>query len=270
MKRTITVFTLIALTITALFPGSQVLPAKSSTTAGDTILTAGQFYESGQYKLAAQSYQQLVDQGYADSNLYFNLGNAYFKQGDFGRAILYYRQAQQLAPRDTDIKINLNLARAQVVDQLEDSQAVGSSGYITRLDKTTQQWFTTNQLAIFALGAWILFALLVIAFTSSRKGSRLREGLQYALIGTLLALAVGIVGLGSRLYTDKAHPKAVIVAHEVAVTSGPGAQYVTEFALHNGAEVDVLETRENWVRLSLPGSQMQGWVPTGTVEAVGG
>ena len=52
------------------------------------------------------------------------------------------------------------------------------------------------------------------------------------------------------------------------VTSGPGEQYVTEFTLHSGAEVRLIERRDYWVRLALPGGQLQGWVPAEAVEAV--
>ena len=61
-----------------------------------------------------------------------------------------------------------------------------------------------------------------------------------------------------------------MVVDELNVTSGPGTQYVTEFVLHDGAEVSMLEKRGNWVRLTLPGGETQGWVPANTVEAVGG
>ena len=169
MKRIITLFGLISVLITAIFLTNQwLLLAKSSSTASDTMLTANQLYETGQFDLAAQAYQQLVDQGYTDSALYYNLGNAYFKQGEYGRSILNYRRAEQLAPRDTDIDLNLSLARAQVVDQL--AEAGDSPGPIGTLAAASQSLFTLNELAVIALIIWILFVFLAIAFSSSRKG----------------------------------------------------------------------------------------------------
>jgi uncharacterized protein YgiM (DUF1202 family) len=56
----------------------------------------------------------------------------------------------------------------------------------------------------------------------------------------------------------------------VGVTSGPGAQYTAEFTLHGGTEVDLIEMRGSWVRLALPSSEMEGWVPASAVEAVNG
>ena len=161
----------------------------------------------------------------------------------------------------------LHLARILTVDQIdEDSNQV----FLGRLAQFTQAWLTTDELALVALGLWFLFALLFIAFTNSRGGSHLREGIQYALIVASILLAVGVLSLADRLYVDDARSEGVIVASEVDVTSGPSSQHVTEFTLHGGTEVSLIETRGNWIRLTLPGGRFQGWVPASAVEAVTG
>lgn len=267
MKRIITTFAFVSLTIAVLFLGNQALLfAKPSVTATETMWTANQLYETGQYEQAAYAYQQLVDQGYADSALLYNLGNAYFKQGDSGQAILNYRRAQQLAPRDSDIQANLALARAQTVDQLEEIS--DNDGFVGNLAALTAGWLALNELAMITLGLWVLFAFLVIGFSSSRRGSGLREGLGYALVLSSLVLIVGLVGLLSRLHITNARPEAVVVAQEVTVASGPGSQYATEFTLHSGAEVSLAETQGSWVRLAGADSELQGWVPTSAVETL--
>ena len=267
MRRIITSFALIGLAIVCLFLAKQtLLLAKPSTTAAETMLSANRLYEMSQFAQAAHGYEQLIDQGFADSALFYNLGNAYFKQAEYGRAILNYRHAERLAPRDADIQANLGLARSQTVDQLE--AASTRNNPIRQLAHLTQAWMTLNELGFVALGLWVLFAFLIVAFSSARRGSVLREGLSYALVVSGLALIMGLAGLGSRLYIEKTYPQAVVVAQEVDVTSGPGSQYVTEFTLHNGAEVDMLEAREHWVRLALPDGDLEGWVPASAVEAV--
>jgi len=200
--------------------------------------------------------------------LFYNLGNAYFKQGDYGRSILNYRRAERLAPRDPDIKANLVLARAQMVDQLEEP-AYGK-GLVSQMAQFSRRWLTLNELAIIPLILWFMVVCLIIAFRHSKMGSVMREGLQYALVVTSLALVLGIVGLGSRLYVEGQQPEGIIVADEINVTSGPGSQYVTEFTLHSGTEVTLIERRGNWVRLTLPGGDLQGWIPGNVVETIGG
>ena len=184
MKRIIIVFSLISITIIGLFLVNQVqLLAKPS----DTMSTANQLYETGQYSQAVQAYQQLVDQGFTDSALFYNLGNAYFKDGDYGRAIANYRRAQLLAPRDADIVTNLELARSRIVDHLEET-GESNQGLFSAIGRWAQNWLTMNEVALFALAAWILFIFLLILFSNTRKGSFARERLQYAMVVAGLVL----------------------------------------------------------------------------------
>jgi hypothetical protein len=277
MKRALLI-ALIVLTMIGLFAANQTrllakgAPVASSTSAGETMQTANGLYELGRFAQAAQAYQHLVDQGFTDSSLFYNLGNAYYKQGDYGRAILNFRRAQQLAPRDPDIEANLVLARAQAVDQFE---AVDDRSLLSQLGETVQSWLTLNELAMAALAAWILFVFLVILFGTARgrgtsAGSTWRKGLQYALAASVVVLIVGVLALGSTLAADRNLAEGVIVADTVDVTSGPGGQYVAEFTLHGGAEVSLVEMRGSWIRLALPGGEMEGWVPANAVEAVSG
>jgi hypothetical protein len=274
MKRVLLI-ALISLVMIGLFAANgTLLLAKSSPTsigsskaAAETMSTAGLLYEAGHYLQAAQAYQQLVDQGFADSSLFYNLGNAHFKQGDYGRAIVNYRRAQELAPRDGDIEANLALARAQVVDEFE---AFESSGLLNVAGQSVKSWFSINEVAMAALGAWILLVLLVIVISATKPGSLWRKGLQYSLTATALVLVVGVLALGSILYVDHNQAEGVIVAAEVDVTSGPGTQYVIEFTLHDGAEIQVVEARGSWVRLALPGGELGGWVPAESVEPITG
>jgi tetratricopeptide (TPR) repeat protein len=269
MKR-IAFIALISLAMFALLAvnGTQLLAGAAAPAAGaaaEVMRSAGALYESGQFGQAAQAYEQLVDQGYVDSALFYNLGNAYYKQGEPGRAIVNYRRAQQLAPRDPDIKANLALARAQAVDRVE---VPDDGGLLRQLGEAMQSRFALDELAMAALGAWVLAAFLLILAGTARVGGRWRRGLQYSLVVATVVLVVSVVALGSFLHVGSGDSAGVIVAPVVEVTSGPGAQYATAFSLHNGAEVSLLETRGSWVRLALPGGELEGWVPARAVEAV--
>ena len=268
MKRII-VLALILVAMVGLFAANQTwLVARSPETATDTMLTASQLYEAGQYAEAAQAYQHLVDQGFADSALYYNLANANFKQGDYGRAVLNYLRAERLDPRDPDVQANLALARAQTTDQLEVAQPTGLAG---ALSQASQSWLGLNELAMITLASWILVVFLAILLTSVKPGGAVQRGVRAALVMTALVLFAGIIMLGMRLHLENDRTAAVVMVPEVAVASGPGAQYVIEFELHSGAEVELLETRGSWNRVALPGEEgLEGWVPAAAVEAVSG
>jgi tetratricopeptide (TPR) repeat protein len=262
VKRILVILSFICLTLLGLWVVNQV---PSLAKENDMSAAANQLYETGQYALAAQAYQQLVDQGYADSALFYNLGNANYKQGDLGRAILNYRRAERLAPRDEDIQANLELARGQIANPVE--QMDGQKSLLIQVAGFTRNWLTLNELALLALGLWILLALLMMAFSSSRQGSKLWEGLQYGVVVAALALLLAVIGLGSRLYVDYTRPEGVIVAGEVNVTTSPDGQGETVFVLPSGSEVEIIEQRGSWIHLVLPDqSDKQGWAPALAVE----
>lgn len=239
-----------------------VVWAQSPVTPTEAMLLANQNYEAGKYAEAAAIYEAIVDSGLHNSTVYYNLGNAYFKQGDLGRAILNYRRAHMLNPRDSDIAANLSIARAQTTDKLE----APTEGTWANLVQVMEEWLTLREATLMALGLWLLICLLlVIAIVKPM----LRRWLLIASGVIALFLVIGLFSITNRTFAVENTPPAVIVAPQVDVTSGPGGagQYLVEFNLHAGAEVRVLESRSGWERITLPGD-LQGWVPDEAVELV--
>jgi tetratricopeptide (TPR) repeat protein len=228
--------------------------------SGAQMAEANQLYEDGQFAAAAARYQALVDAGAQDGHLYYNLGDAYFKLGDLGRAVLNFRRAQRLLPRDDDVAANLRLARSQTVDRID----VGDEGALVDLVRRVVGWTTLDEAATLALAVWLLLCGLLI---SAILWQRRRRLLLYLAVVVAVLLFFGVLSLGIRLLDERGQPPAVVVAEEVALRSGPGEDYLTEFTLHAGAEVRVVERRGGWVRIALPGD-LQGWAPGEAVTEV--
>jgi tetratricopeptide (TPR) repeat protein len=258
--------TLVMLLMGSLFVASaSLLRASEAGTPTEIMRTGNQLYEQGQYAQAALVYEQLIDQGYSDSALYYNLGNVYYRQGEYGRAILNYRRAQQLAPRDADIETNLALARDQVMDRVEVAE---EAGVLRPLGEMLQRWVTLNELAMVALAAWMAVLFLSALLLGAPKHGAWHAGVRYTQIAALGLLLVAGLFVGSYLYAERSAADGVVVAEQVAVNSGPGLQYVTEFSLHSGAEVRLVDVQGSWARLSLPGGDLDGWVPANAIEPV--
>ncbi len=224
-----------------------------AATSGSQMSEVNRLYEEGRYNEAATRYQALVDAGVQDGRLYYNLGNAYFKAGDLGRAILNYRRAQRLLPRDGDVAANLKLARAQTLDRIEVENEGGIVGLVRRLIG----WNTLDEAAIATLVLWVILCGLAVG---ALLWQRRRHALLYLAGGVATLLLLGMLSIGIRLLDQHGQRPAVVVAAEVAVRSGPGDDYLTEFTLHAGAEVRVVERRGDWIRIALPGD-LQGWAP---------
>jgi tetratricopeptide (TPR) repeat protein len=212
---------------------------------------ANRLYEDGRFGEAVSRYQGLVDSGVEDGRLYYNLGNAYFKTGDLGRAILNYRRAQVLLPRDGDVAANLELAR----DKTTDNIAREDEGAIIGLLRRLVDWISLDEAALVALVLWVLLCGLV---GGAILWAARRRALLYLAAVVAALLLWSAFSIGARLLDERA--PAVVVAAEVEVHSGPGEDYLTEFTLHAGAEVRLVERRGDWVRIALPGD-LQGWAP---------
>lgn len=265
MKRIILITILYLLLLVGITCFLQPSQSNPSADFSGLMGTSNQLYEMGEFSLAAQGYQQLIDQGFSDAALFYNLGNAFYKQNDYGRAILNYLRARRLAPRDADIRANLKMAYNMRVDRLDQN---ASGGLYNSFTQFIQEWLTLNELAIISISLWYLLSLLVIIFFNSKPGSRTREVITYITLLVVILFMTAAFSLSSVLVNERTQPQAVIIAEEVNVTSGPGTQYITEFTLHSGSEVNLLETRINWVRLALPGAELQGWAPEEAVEKV--
>jgi len=262
-KKSLTIFfTACALAFSlllAVFIPSQAKPLLDR----ETMNRANQLYENGHYTEAVQTYQLLVDQDYVDSSLFYNLGNAHYRSGDLGKAILNYERAARLDPRDADIQANLSYAQGQTLDR-----------YDTEANSPLEQWtqivgskMTLNEMSILVLVLLYLLDTLFIVYRHNRI-PRLRKALRYTFGLMLLIFTLGASTLVSRVYAESIHPVAVVTAESVDVLSDPVEGGVTQFTLHSGAQVILLDTRGQWTQLSLPGEQFQGWVPIEMVEEV--
>ncbi len=263
MKRIILPLTIIGLILSAVFVFGILSLMQNGTIDLEALNAANQLYNAGHYSEAAAIYEQLISQGGRDSALYYNLGNAYAQQGDLGRAILNYQRAAQLAPRDQDIQNNLALARAQVVDAYPEVP----KGPFDSLAKLTSGWLTLNETATFTLFVWFALGFAILTWRLLQPG-KLQNSVRYAALALFLFVLVASLSLGSRILGESNQPEGIIVAPIVTVSSSPNEQQTTETQLHSGTEVNLLETNGDWIRFSVPGDAVKGWLPVEAVEMI--
>ena len=229
----------------------------------DLMAEANAQYERGEYADAAQQYEALIDSGYEDAALYYNLGNAYFKMDELGRAVLNYLRAEELSPRDADIRANLELARGRTVDRVES----GGESLFASVSNVARRWVTVGEMGVLSLLLWVVSAIgigALIVWRTVPRRTVVRNGAVIVSVATLLSLLL----LLSMLYANPNEDSGIVVASKINVVSGPGEQYETEFTLHGGAQVRLVDSRQGWVRIALPGDDLQGWAPSYAVEAL--
>jgi hypothetical protein len=240
------------LALVVLFLSAPSLWAEDRNAAFDT---ANKLFEQGRYPESAAAYEQLLQSGQRSATLYFNLGNAWFKAGQLGRAIAAWRSGERLAPRDPSLRFNLQFARQKVSGS---EPAAGPAWQRALTGLTLNEWTVITAVAI-----WLWFLLL--ALREIRPG--LRNGLKgYTLTAGLGALAlVGCVVAAANLYLHTT--AAVVVVPEAIARSGPLEEAKVLHRFRDGLELSVLDRKEltignqkqTWLQVS-DGASRTGWL----------
>lgn len=226
------------------------------------ISTANNAYNQGLYDSALSVYDQVLQQGYESSELYYNMGNAYFKNNDLPSAILYYEKAAKLHPNDSDIEYNLNIANSMIVDKIE---KVPELFY--------EKWwrFSYN---IMGANAWAIVSLVFIALVVIVSGlfiiSKTRQHRKISFfIGVVLILfAFATYALASEKYGDNVNNKeAVVFTPSITVKSSPTPNAVDLFVIHDGTKVEIIDRIDSWVEIKIQNGSI-GWIPMVAIREI--
>ena len=222
---------------------------------------ANRAYEKGDFAGAEKEYRAILDYGIQAPEVYYNLGNAFFRQGRIGQAILNYERAQRLDPADPDARYNMEYCRQQVADRDAPPSHWLASAYQVWTRAAGAQGEVWLLLVFYlpgsvALGAWIL-----------ARQERLRRLARFAA-AVLLLLALPAGGLVIlRAAFQAADASAIVLVDKVEGRSGPGDDNAALFTVHEGLKVQVRNESGGWVQVLLPNG-LNGWVPASAVEKV--
>jgi tetratricopeptide (TPR) repeat protein len=211
------------------------------------------------YLKSAMRFEKIVKDGKIhNGKLYYNIGNAYFRTRDIGRAILNYRRAMQYIPNDPNLRQNLDFAREKRRDRIEEKQE-------TRIFKTIFFWHYDLSLGTRVIVFIILFVAAWIA-ASTRIFFRWSFLTWSSVISILLCFLLAGSLLTEGVSYIRTRPGVVIVS-EVTARKGNGETYDQSFKepLHAGTEFNLIEKRGNWYHIQLPDSR-ECWVPWKSVE----
>ena len=241
-----------------------------------------QLYEAGEFEEAVNLYEEAVERGAVAPELFYNLGNAYYKSGSLGKAVLYYERSLRLAPRDEDARANLTLVQSMLRDRqfVEEPGLVGrTANWLHRRLNLRESLVLTSTLYLLLVIVAILFVFRDGAIVSGLypKASLASPGrflgldktqdfvLAMAFLAVML-IAAGTSALGK--YRDvHSRRTAIVVREEVPVYGGPNTDSTLQFKIHEGTRISTGEVRPGWVQIQLPG-ELSGWIVDGSVERI--
>jgi len=212
------------------------------------------------YREAAAGFTALTDAGIHNAALEYNLGNTYFRLGDLGQAILHYRRAAQIDPADPDLRANLDYARRQVEPAIERAgeRRLWRNLLFWHFNSAPHRRFLVA--ALFSGLGWLLLLL------------RLRWPIRTLTAVGVCAVIIGLAA-GTSVYwqsrTAEQTPPAVVVGEPIVLRLGRGEASDPALAqpLGPGVELQILETRGDWVQVRLLNDQT-GWLPTAAIERI--
>lgn len=230
------------------------LSSLTKANSNSIMQTANEYYKNNRYQLAIEEYNKLLLDGFEGTSLYYNLGNAHYRLGKVGYAILYYEKALKLSPNDEDVKHNLALAKLNLKDKVD----------------TLPPFFIFNLwegiLAAFSVTGWtiivyIIFILVLIVFVVyffSRSVTEQRisffTGIGLTVI-LLLTISLLIVKMNKEFNTKD----GVIIETSVIVKSSPDYSSKDSFQIHEGLKVRIEDNVDDWVKIRLDDGKI-GWI----------
>lgn len=219
-------------------------------------------YINGDYNGAAKAYEQLVARGLSSSKLYYNLANAYFKEEQLSRAILFYRRSLRLDPGNADARYNLSVAEARTKDKIERIPEFFLTEWFRNIRRTMgcTAW---SILSLVSLACGLGLALLYL----------LAQRLTWRKIGFYGAVAAAAIfvlttgfAMGER-HSMLDRSEAVVMSSSAAVKSAPDRSATDLFILHEGTSVRITDELDKWYEVTIADGK-KGWVERSKIETI--
>ncbi len=239
-------------TVTLLF-FLQIIPFFAQN-ANQLFVEGNKLYKEEKYNQAIEKYLQATKTKQISPELYYNLGNAYYKTNKVAPSIYYFEKALKLKPNDKAIKINLDQAKQMTLDNIEPLPKT----IWQKLAANTIQKLHYNTWAYLAVAFIFIFALLFLRYHFSNKTATKR----ILFITSILSAVFTLLSVWFAFQTykiEKNNKYAIVYVPETEVKNAPMLSAEKVFDLHEGTKVKVLKSKDNWKKIKIADGQT-GWV----------
>lgn len=262
MKRVSYILLFLLLPFMALAETQADITIEATENAAVTKSDADDAYEMKHYDKAISIYEALIKEEGATKQLYYNLGNAYYRANEIGKAILNYERALRLDPTDEDAKANLEFAQEYIKDEVTEQPELFLVSWFNALINT----FGVDTWAVIAVTAFIIALVGIAVMLVVKKRGIRSTGLTIAVIAVVICLFANIAAASlHNIVTDKS--QAIVMKEEVTMMSAPGSSTAL-IKIHEGRKVTITDdTIESWKEVRLEDGTV-GWVKSGDIERI--
>ncbi len=250
--------------VTALLLLASPLAAQAAESYPDSLWKAGvEAYTAGDYASALKDWEEVRSAGLMSRELYYNLGNAYFKNGEIAPAILWYERALRLDPSDGDVRHNLEYARSQTQDRIDEVPEI----FFEQWGHKVCYLLPSDTWAVLSLVFLALTVALALLFLLGSTSGKRRLGF-FAGIVTLLLTLLGWDFAQWQKTEAERQDMAIVMRPVSSVKSSPSADSAKDlFILHEGTRVKLLDSVSGYTNIELADGR-QGWLPSRDIEII--
>ncbi len=228
----------------------------------DLLQKANEHYTKEEFKQAIEVYNKILNTNMESPEVYFNLGNAYYKTGQYTLAILNYERAKLLAPDDEDINFNLQVANQKVVDSIQELPGI----FIVRWWNALINTQTTDAWAVWSIVGFVLFLVMLGLYFLARTGEVKRVSFWAGCF--LIAFTIFTWSFAAKQKSRLVnHNQAIVMQPTVTAKSSPSEKGTNLFVIHEGLKVQITDKLGDWVEIKLSDGN-KGWIMTESIERI--
>jgi tetratricopeptide (TPR) repeat protein len=223
---------------------------------------ANALYKAGNYSSAIESYEKISSTQGVSPELFYNLGNAYYKENEIAKAILNYERALRIAPNYDDARNNLEFAQTKVVDNIVQIPPF----FLKKWNAQLVQLLRVDQWYVVSLLIFILTLSLALFFIFGNSLALRKIAFYAAFVGFAFTLTTLWFAVSQWNKITK-HSEAIIMSSSITVKSSPDKSGTDLFQLHEGTKVTIHSTLDQWVEVKV-GNGSIGWIENKHIEKI--
>ena len=227
----------------------------------ERFFSANNYYNSSNYLESIELYEKILDEGWESSNLYYNLGNAYYRQGMIGQSIWSYNKALSINPRNSDIKHNLEILNARIKDRI----VLPDEFFLVKIYMEIKSRYNLKEWLF--IGSIIIF-ISVILFLLSKLYIFDNFILDRSLMVFIIISMIIHVIILDRFLDENDNRVGIIIDNSVDAYSGPfyGDNTIL-FKINEGTKVKIAQAQNNWIEIILLNGN-RAWVPLEKIREI--